>query len=408
MEEEKVFDIIDNNLIDQSLAEESSNNDLEKLDLTRLYLKEIAKYSVLTDEEVKDCYKHLNSVDTIQILKEKNISNIKNVDLALIFKSCSHIKDYKIILEPLLKYYANSNNRYEKEYYNQIKKYLKLAAFKNENLTEEELNDNFNLDFKNAKVLNEKELLTDIDKYFKCRSSYDKMFNSNLKLVVSIAKKYKGSYEFLDLINEGNIGLMVAIEKFDVSLGFKFSTYASIWIKQYIHRSIQNYKQTIRVPTHIQESYFKYKRKISILEQEYGRKLSKKEIYEETGLTPAELDNLNKMTSLTVSLEQPIGEESDNEMGEFIESDANVSEEVMKKMLNEDIVQLFTVLSDREKEIIMQRFGFNEEDTPKSLAEIGRELGLTRERIRQIEAKSLRKMKNFSKRKNYNLDDYLK
>ena len=285
---------------------------------------------------------------------------------------------------------------------------MNLAKEKQRPLIETELDENFDLDFKDAKVLKEKELLLDVENYLKCRNSYNKMFNSNLKLVVSIAKKYKGSYEFLDLINEGNIGLMVAIERFDASLGYKFSTYATPWIKQYIHKTVQNQKHTIRIPTYLQESYYKYKKQVSFLEQKYGRELCEEEILKEIGLTVNEIDNLNKMTSLIVSLDKPVSEDSDSEMIDFVESDVNVSEEVMKKMLNEYIVQLFTVLSDREKEVIIRNFGLNETEEKKNLAEIGRELGLTRERIRQIESKALHKMKNLSRRRNFNFDDYLK
>lgn len=415
MKEEINLDITENDLIEEYITEEDivESEKLKKdentnLDPVKLYLREITKYSLLTDEQVKECYKYLNSIDTIQILKEKHISNLKNLDLATVFKSCCYNENYELVLKTLLKSFTNLNNKYEKDYFNKIKKYMNLAKEKQRPLIETELDENFDLDFKDAKVLKEKELLLDVENYLKCRNSYNKMFNSNLKLVVSIAKKYKGSYEFLDLINEGNIGLMVAIERFDASLGYKFSTYATPWIKQYIHRTIQSQKHTIRIPTYLQESYYKYKKQVSFLEQKYGRELSEEEISKETGLTVSEIDNLNKMTSLTVSLDKPVSEDSDSEMIDFVESDVNVSKEVMKKMLNEDIVQLFTVLSDREKEVIIRNFGLNETEEKKNLAEIGRELGLTRERIRQIEFKALHKMKNLSRRRNYNFDDYLK
>lgn len=406
---ERATDSVEKVNLEQDLMEEHENlDDPKDLDITKLYFKEISKYPLLTDEEVKECYRNLDNVSTIQILRESDIAHIKDIDLATIFKSCCNNDNYKFIIETLLEYYTklHSNSSSGKYYYSELKKYMDISKEKNRPLTESELESNFDLDFKNAKNLSPKHLLVDVDNYLKCRDSYCKMFNSNLRLVVSIVyRQYLGTYEFLDLINEGNMGLMKAIEKFDISLGNRFSTYATLWIRQSVYRAIQNQKQNIRIPVHINDKLSKYRKQVRELEQEYGHKLEKSEISELLGYQIEEVDEYEHYITSQASLDQKVFDNSVETMKDFVKSDIDVTKEAMETMLSKDIFELLNCLSEREKNIIMKRFGFNENNEVITLEEIGKELNITRERVRQIEKKALRKIKDNTKKKNYTFSD---
>lgn len=381
----------------------------DTIDITRLYLKEICKYSLLTVEEEIEIGKNLKLANNLKIAIFNSNKSAFELNLPLVFKSLSNNNSYNEILENLLIYYKTKSA--DKLLYNKIKKYSEISKEMNRPLNNIELENYFNIKTNDYEILSEEQLKDEINNYLCYKKAFDTMFNSNLRLVVSVAKRYyRDDFEILDLISEGNLGLAKAIGNFDVSLGFKFSTYAIWYIRKFIRSFVSSEINKLKLPNYLNNYIIKLKKDICILEQEYQKKLSLEEI---SKLLNIEIDKLVEYLSYEIelkSLNQIVGEDDDSTLEEFIPNKENVERNVLNNSLKEDIKELYISLSKKELDVIKMRYGLDEyAGMNYSLNVIGRKYNVTRQYIKKIEDKALKKMKVMAKRdwKCSSLKDYL-
>ncbi|WP_276861527.1 RNA polymerase sigma factor RpoD [Anaerococcus tetradius] len=385
------------------LFKQIMDNDLDKETLEELKAKvmicNIAENAVNADDldesqanslcDLFDSFDHM-----LNITKSDEIVNLVYISFNDILSKAANKEQIKTNDRMILDDFINTSFRAEKIYdgvglskkeLSEIDESIELRDLAFKIINEDILNDDDFMELKRA-VINSKR-------------AKQKLAETNLRLVVSIAKKYVGrGMSFLDLIQEGNMGLMKAVDKYDYNRGFKFSTYATWWIRQAITRAIADQARTIRIPVHMVETINKLVRIQRQLVQDLGRDPSNEEIAEQMGIEVDKVQEIRKISQEPVSLETPIGEEDDSHLGDFIEDDTAVDpgEAANYTMLREQLNDVLSCLGAREKRVLQLRFGLID-GTPRTLEEVGKEFDVTRERIRQIEAKALRKLKSPNK-----------
>ncbi len=365
----------------ETITEEELNKIFESYNIDDLTKEDIINYLLNDYQEEKEKRKN-PSKDELDELDKEKLDEIDEKELINAPYSGDSVKEYlkEIGKIPLLS--ADE----ERLLFLQIEKARKEVEL-SESLQEKEINE---------------EKLTELEK---------KAANHNLRLVVSIAKGYLGhNVDFLDLIQEGNLGLMKAIDKFEVSQGYKFSTYATWWIRQSITRAIADKSRTVRIPVHMYEQVYKFMRTEKALAQELQREPNYQELADELQVSVEKIKDLKGLSQSPVSLQSPVGEEEDTLLIDFIEDDkSNLEDDVeqsilrtyLDKFLNKELTEdVYSgtgnepgKFSDRELEVLKLRYGFNEDNKPHTLEEVGEIFGVTRERIRQIQAKAERKLK---------------
>ncbi len=327
-------------------------------DPVRMYLKEIGRVRLLTAEEEIDIAKRIENGTIADFILENHVPDEAD-DISVVAEMLMDMEDIEEIREEKIPVFEGKN-----------KQDLK----------------NYSFDGQEAK---------------------NELAEANLRLVVSIAKKYVGrGMTFLDLIQEGNLGLMKAVEKFDFRKGFKFSTYATWWIRQAITRAIADQARTIRIPVHMVETINKYIKTTRTLTTQLGREPSDKEVADVMGITEEKVSEIKQIAVEPVSLDTPVGDEEDSQIGDFVSDDKTVgpADAATYSSLKGQLAVAMGSLTEREQEVLRLRFGLDD-GRARTLEEVGREFGVTRERIRQIEAKALRKLRHPSRAKK--LKDYL-
>ena len=391
-------EIEDNLNIYQLDGKYSADDESNVSNSVKMYINEILKYPLLKEEEEVYYAEKLKNPQDKKLLLLKYVGNLLSakLDIPLLFISLCDNKSYNLVIEYLLSLYSklnSSDNAVEEK----LIKYQKISKELGRALNEDEIKEYFDID-SNKEKLSEKDLLNEVKDFMSYKYAFDKMFVSNLRLVVSVAKYYRNKGELLELINEGNLGLYKAIEKYDSSLGFRFSTYAIWRIKQMIKRSISN-NNAIRVPEYFSRLIAKFKNDVEELEKKEERELSLIELSEKLDISLDEIMEYQRYMYNPVSLDQQVSDDSDTSILDLIPRDDSIEEDVFQSTLRDDIKILLGYLTSREEAVIRIHFGIgNDNGKNMSLTQIGKIMNVSPSRVSQIEARALFKMRRFSKR----------
>ena len=377
---------------------------IKDIDITNIYFRDIKKHSLLTLEEELVLGEDLKLFEELDIVVEESKYNNRmcaKIDLDLVFKLCCDNKYYDVIIKSLLLYFNVNEDIFYKELGCVISKYDKLASKLGRALNRDELKEYMQIDGIARVVLKDEDLLEQVNKYLKYKEAFDRFFCSNLMLVASIASKYKFLDNFLDLINIGNEALIIAINKYDVSLGYKFSTYATWWIVSNVREYVIDQRKMIKLSHHLKEKLLFIKRKICALEQAKQRNVTLSEIALELGISVSKLTEYLSYEEnyKLLSLDMPVDKEDDYYLGDYLKSDICIENEAINVFLKDDVSDLLKCLDPRELEVISLRYGFCKENPDGfSFREIAPMLGVSHEMVRLIEQKAFKKLRKSSKK----------
>lgn len=385
---------IEKNMDDYNLDIAVVDNYKDLSDNVKMYLKEIGSIPRLTKEDTQKYAKVISHHEKVRLLKIKYSNNIKiySLNIESLFSSLVNSSIYNSIIDSLLNLFIKTNI-HEPKTEEDLIKYKKISGKLGRALNFDELKEYFNF-LINEEIISEKELLNDVKDYITFKYSFYRFYVSNLRLVISVAKKYyRNNLDFLDLISEGNIGLLKAMQKYNPELGYSFSTYAMYWIMESIEKSLYKYDSIIRVPENLKLEINNFTKTVEKLKNEEGRELTLDEISEKLDLSIEKINEYYRCMFKITSLDKQVGKDKDISIIDTIIQDNSIDDKVETYLLKDEISYLLDFLNEEERTVIKLHFGIGQDGVAMSFKEIAKKLSLSYVRVKRIIEKALIKMR---------------